>query len=174
MLISSLPQKTIEMTLDVVKSHKENLLNALNAFKSWLGNPDSTGLDLRFPRGVDNGFLLTSGLCANIGNINLFRGKSGCGHFIETVDYKINLHRIFELWPKFSGSMSYPVPSCNNTIGMAMFGPQAYESLRFSCAFSLYDASEEYGALRLELLDFIIECIEKDFRKFVRIDQFSY
>lgn len=52
---------------------------------------------------------------------------------------------LFEAWPKFSGSIVYPVPGCGGRSG----------SWAYNYAGDVWVG--EYGDLRWELLDFMIE-----------------
>ena len=84
-------------------------------------------------------------------------GMSICG----LVDYRVhNVHkgsigilfsRIWVNWPKFSGSIRYPVPSPN--------GRPPSEEYYWAQGGTMWEG--EYGKLRLELLDFLIEELEK-------------
>lgn len=58
------------------------------------------------------------------------------------------LQRLFSLWPKYSGDQTFPIPG----------GYVAYQSAAWSTAMW----SGEYGALRKELLNFMIEQLEKE------------
>lgn len=59
------------------------------------------------------------------------------------------LNAAFQAWPKFSGQKSWPVPCPNGG------APEvAYSS---AGKHVMWNAQEPYGALRLELLDFLIE-----------------
>lgn len=62
--------------------------------------------------------------------------------------YGEDLRRLFKLWPKFSGYSGYPVPG-----GFTAF---------WRAAGTKYMWSGEYGNLRKELLNFMIEQLEKE------------
>lgn len=64
----------------------------------------------------------------------------------------------FEIWPKFSGMLGWPVPSAESVPSADPM--KTYYSA--SDAGSLWDETTEYGRLRYELLDFLIEQIKKD------------
>lgn len=66
------------------------------------------------------------------------------------VDYQEELAEAFEAWPKFSGSIQWPVP-CPNA-GSPM---EAYAN---SC--NMWNPEDAYGALRLELLDHMVQHFE--------------
>jgi hypothetical protein len=70
-----------------------------------------------------------NGICANI-----------------TKGYELQLMKLFKMWPKFSGSLLYPVP--HSGIGASL----AYNTIQ-----DLWDKSTEYGRDRWEFLDFLIE-----------------
>ena len=61
------------------------------------------------------------------------------------------LFSLFKAWPKFSGTLNFPVP---------------HPTEPFSAAGAYYAAENkwegEYGALRMELLDFCINELEKE------------
>ena len=59
----------------------------------------------------------------------------------------------FKQWPKFSGSSTYPVP-----------GVFASSATAFECArpTEMWSPSHPYGALRRELLQFLIDELEKE------------
>ncbi len=61
------------------------------------------------------------------------------------------LWRLFRLWPKYSGSIDYPIPGSYQAFWFA----QKYGSMW----------SGEYGKLRKELLNFMIEQLEKELAK---------
>jgi hypothetical protein len=63
--------------------------------------------------------------------------------------YHGELHGV-ESWPKFSGNSTYPVPETSKTPGRAFF------EIR-----NMWDNNTEYGRNRWELLDFLIDYIEK-------------
>ena len=58
------------------------------------------------------------------------------------------LKRLFALWPKFSGCAVYPVPGSGAAYGRAVSSKRLW--------------SGEYGRLRKELLNFMIEQLEKE------------
>ena len=80
----------------------------------------------------------TLGICRKFDCYYL--GDATYGHF--------ELRRLFRLWPKYSGDIVYPVPG----------GHEAFWSaVRYETTWS-----GEYGKLRKELLNFMIEQLEKE------------
>ena len=60
----------------------------------------------------------------------------------------------FKKWPKFSGDIDFPVPSVTNASSKLAF---------FFCGFwDMWTPSHPYGALRRELLEFLIQEMEKE------------
>ena len=66
----------------------------------------------------------------------------------DTIDCNEELWRLFALWPKFSGRLVYPIPGA----GATYWAAQAHRTMW----------SGEYGNLRKELLNFMIEQLEKE------------
>lgn len=66
--------------------------------------------------------------------------------------YEPLLYTAFQAWPKFSGQKTWPVPC-----PMGESPEQAYSS---AGSHTMWNAKDPYGALRLELLDFLIEHFE--------------
>jgi len=84
------------------------------------------------------------GLCANIYDQSLVLGIPV--HGSELSDY-------FEAWPKYSGVAKFPVQSPERLSPEAQY----WKSHNMYCG--------EYGLLRLELAQFIIESLEKDYEE---------
>lgn len=59
----------------------------------------------------------------------------------------------FQEWPKFSGNNAYPVPGRNDD------GEEIHHAIAFceSSDEAMWSGNHPYGALRLELLDFLID-----------------
>jgi hypothetical protein len=69
---------------------------------------------------------------------------------------------IFKTWPKFTGDLTYPVPCPGgHTVvdGEVVFGAKAAKEA-YNLAYDMYTGP--YGALRLELLDHLIEFLERE------------
>lgn len=80
----------------------------------------------------------THGICGEFDRC--YRGDAVYGSF--------ELRRLFRLWPKYSGDVVYPIPG-------------SYQAYRFAKKYgSMW--SGEYGKLRKELLNFMIEQLEKE------------
>lgn len=63
------------------------------------------------------------------------------------------MHRAYPKWPKYSGNVTFPVPG----------GANIYDFHREHQPIgSMWDRNTEYGRLRLELLDFLIEQLESE------------
>lgn len=81
-----------------------------------------------------------------------FKRRSICEefsrHYRGDDHYGEDLRRLFKLWPKFSGQSVFPVPG-----GFTAF---------CRAAGTKYMWSGEYGQLRKELLNFMIEQLEKE------------
>ena len=77
-----------------------------------------------------------SGLCANLGAL-----PSGAWW-----DFK----GLCKAWPLFSGDGVYPVPACEGSDPEFMY----FDTSEIGC---LWDTSTEYGRLRWQLLDWLIE-----------------
>lgn len=72
---------------------------------------------------------------------------------LEDYTYTISdniMHKMFKMWPKFSGNIEYPIPG----------GRKAYTESYDNK--TLWDKSSEYGQLRWELLDFMIETLQTE------------
>ena len=66
---------------------------------------------------------------------------------ITGLDYCDSLNAAFEAWPKFSGDLIYPIPC-----------PEGGQPMRaFMGSKRMWDAEDAYGALRLELLGFMVQ-----------------
>ncbi|AYD82437.1 hypothetical protein HOU35_gp017 [Acinetobacter phage vB_AbaM_B09_Aci05] len=71
------------------------------------------------------------------------------------------------MWPKCSGDLCYPIPNPYIENPTHLDNEDVYQDISKSGRYSLYDVSSEYGQLRLELLDFLIETIKKDFDLYI-------
>ena len=99
----------------------------------------------------------TSGICEAL-------GIHGCNGISRT--------RYFRSWPKFSGSGIFPVPDPATEkwwyrllgVFFKRFNKRANSGNLFCDAVRLYGSmwTGKYGALRLELLDHVIECVESE------------
>ena len=69
-------------------------------------------------------------------------------HYHGCFDKSEDLRRLFRLWPKFSGCAVYPVPGSGAAFSRAVSTKRLW--------------SGEYGKLRKELLNFMIEQLEKE------------
>lgn len=67
----------------------------------------------------------------------------------RSVGYQHDLIKLFELWPKYSGSIVFPIPG----------GMLAYNEAKLND--TLWDLNTEYGQLRWELLEWLIEELQK-------------
>lgn len=98
----------------------------------------------------------THGICSNVVEVMMFRNLLGgwhsCGGGTSSDVYDI-ISDLSRHWPKYSGNINYPVPA-PGCLGGPDMAKQA--EVHYGC-----DAwAGEYGALRRELLDFIIERLE--------------
>lgn len=83
-------------------------------------------------------------------------GDTSCG-ICRAIDVKVGdliptsgmLEKLFVKWPKFSGCVVYPIEG----------KWQAYDSARFNR--TLWDRNTEHGQLRWELLEWLIEELQK-------------
>lgn len=66
------------------------------------------------------------------------------------------LTELFTLWPKFSGNVGYPIYS-----GSLRHASAKNEYFFYQHRSSLWDEKTEYGKLRIELLQFCIDYLEK-------------
>jgi len=157
-----------ELTPELVKKYiftgddKADLLAILKIFRDWVGNPTSRTLKIVSQNGINNGFSLSSGIC---GNINFIWVDSTEDKI--SIDLMIPLHKIFKLWPKCSGDLCYPIPNPYVENPTHLDNADVYQDISKSGRYSLYDKSSEYGQLRLELLDFLIETIKTDFDLYI-------
>lgn len=102
------------------------------------------------------GPLFNLGLCKNLlDNLDKLVPEGTCG--ITSSELKKWLFEQFELWPKFSGDIHYPIP-CPEDCDSA-YPDTLYEVARIEGF--MWDSSHSYGALRWELLDFLIAQAEK-------------
>lgn len=74
-----------------------------------------------------------SGICANLDAI-----------FDDFFEFRITFHEIYKKWPKFSGSLVYPIAE----------HPEYYDNP--------FKWEGESGKLRWELVDFLIQQLEND------------
>lgn len=88
------------------------------------------------------------GICAALDQLELdVYGSAAYINAEDTVAYQLKI--LFERWPKHSGTETYPVPSPDSTRSAdAMF----YYAMDKDAMWK-----GEYGALRKELLDFLIQ-----------------
>lgn len=86
----------------------------------------------------------SSGICNNVARLG-YDGLSGT-HAVGVIVGALALS-----WEKHSGSYMYPIPPTGN----ATSGREAYENYK-----NHWDRSTKYGALRHELLDFLIKKVE--------------
>lgn len=82
------------------------------------------------------------GICSNITGI---RPWFGLGRFEDRCKAWQTLKAAIARWPKHGGDMTYPVPG----------GEEAYDAARETD--SHWDVNSEYGRLRFELLDWVIQ-----------------
>jgi len=88
------------------------------------------------------------GICWNV-QLHLHGSSLGYSAQQRLLDY---MYRLFPLWSKFSGDCSFPVPT--------------YAKSRYSTPRDIYMNSENlyeglYGELRIDLLYFVIDLLEK-------------
>ena len=94
------------------------------------------------------------------------RVASGTNHKDEGICYNLflddcsvefeALNELFTLWPKFSGNVGYPIYS-----GSLRHASAKNEYIFYQHRSSLWDEKTEYGKLRIELLQFCIDYLEK-------------
>ena len=94
------------------------------------------------------------------------RVASGTNHKDEGICYNLfldhcsgeleALNELFTLWPKFSGNVGYPIYS-----GSLRHASAKNEYIFYQRRSSLWDEKTEYGKLRIELLQFCIDYLEK-------------
>ncbi|QIW91661.1 hypothetical protein vBAbaMD22_148 [Acinetobacter phage vB_AbaM_D22] len=165
-----------ELAPELVKEYtfigvdKIDLLAILKIFREWVENPTSRTLKIVSENGIINNFSLSSGVCGNISCIYKYFTKKNfiSGEVVEyNVDLVIMLHKIFIKWSKYSGEISYPIPNPYIENPSVYDNEGIYRLTSQNGRFSMYDKATKYGQLRLELLDFIIECIENDFNLYV-------
>lgn len=140
--------------VQMARDHKQSALAILKTFREWVANPDTQTLTIMTSLGEKSYFSLTSGLCGNIAYLQRSKATS----------YRIELSAIFQSWPKYSGDLRYPVPSPYESL----CSRSVYYDLSTN-PYSMYDQSHEYSKSRLELLDYLIEKIEKDFNRYVHV-----
>ena len=66
----------------------------------------------------------------------------------------MDLKHLFIQWPKFTGSIVYPIPGVN--------GASPHDTYQYTYAFDMWNPNHPYGALRLELLDWLIQELSKE------------
>lgn len=89
---------------------------------------------------------LYAGICISVDEVMYINGVPMC----DSTHARARRKEIFRTWPKFSGTLSYPVPSTN---------PELSAEACFH--FTSDKWSGEYGQLRRELLDYLIEELSK-------------
>lgn len=151
--IYELPINKVEF-VNMTRDHKQSALAILKTFREWVANPDTQTLTIMTSLGEKSYFSLTSGLCGNIAYLQRSKATS----------YRIELSAIFQSWPKYSGDLRYPVPSPYKSL----CSRSVYYDLSTN-PYSMYDQSHEYSKSRLELLDYLIGQIEKDFNRYVHV-----
>ena len=93
----------------------------------------------------------SSGICHSLYAIILYMSKNE----INGVQvYPNNMYELFNSWEKFSGNIFYPVPSPDNTLNE--------EDIYIKTKNVWFG---EYGQLRIELLDFMIETLQSELSK---------
>jgi len=87
-----------------------------------------------------------------------FNNAGICGNlFLDQRSKDVELlNKLFILWPKFSGYVLYPVASGGHT-----FKNDRDEFIYYQNIDKLWDEKTEYGKLRIELLQFCIDYLEK-------------
>ena len=91
------------------------------------------------------------GICANVEGYLYDKYQDDSFNVAETIG------KLSQKWPKWSGSLTYPVPIPENLVTSTV--RTSYWAFCF-----LPKWEGEYGALRLELLDFLIEELENELR----------
>lgn len=92
-------------------------------------------------------FIEHFGICGNVFSIEELETPF-INEYYEKVE-KFLAKCVFAKWPKFSGKLYAPIPHVDG----------AY--IAFARIYNKWDKSTEYGCLRWELLDFLIEEISK-------------
>lgn len=101
--------------------------------------------DLKNQQGKDGG------ICANVEGYLHDKYRDDAFHAAEVIA------EMAQKWPKWSGSLTYPVPCPENLV------TSAHHTSYWAFGF-LPKWEGAYGALRLELLDFLIEELENELR----------
>lgn len=70
---------------------------------------------------------------------------------LESASLDALLEQAFEAWPKYSGDDAYPIPG----------GEEAFDQTHRD---DMWNPNHPYGALRLELLDYLINYFEEKLR----------
>lgn len=74
-----------------------------------------------------------------------------------SAEAKSILQECFKAWPKFSGSLSYPVPSVTH-------GLTPRDEYTCASGFDMWSKDEPYGALRWELVDHCIAYLKEQLK----------
>jgi hypothetical protein len=83
-------------------------------------------------------------------------GRTDRGSLCQEVTYPIELHTYFYSWKHFSGNAFYPVPQSKRVV---IGDPsRKYIDALYLGAFW----TKEYGRLRYNLLEHIIQCLEEE------------
>lgn len=89
------------------------------------------------------------GICSNLRN-------KVYGEGLDPYELWLIMQQAFYTWPKFSGDINYPINDPYNEVS----------------AHRVYDQlpkwTGEYGALRFELLDHVIDCLKKEIESATR------
>jgi hypothetical protein len=90
-----------------------------------------------------------SGICGAV--VGVWMDKCP-GYSHKRLAHKLDC--MFSEWPKFSGSLDYPIPS-------NLFGAQRAYLVAFNQD-AMWDKTTEYGLLRWELLEWLIESLKTE------------
>ena len=109
---------------------------------------------LKFP----NLIITNSGICYNVCLI----------HFDTRSDYaavRTAMNYLFRKWPKFSGNIGYPIPVPKDNSAFSA------ENVYYDSAYRyMWDKYNSYGALRYELVHFMIETGEQLLKENKEVD----
>lgn len=136
---------------------KGDVLLWLNTFKEFVTEQKYHNAKVTMGSHIDH-YSLTAGLCAHINYLHV------CGKVIT-----LDLYALFRMWPEYSGSINYPVPSCEKNLRpSAMYDYVKWGNSNdvLNQEVGLYSRNHEYGKARLRLLDFIIEKVDKEFDQY--------
>ena len=86
----------------------------------------------------------------------VFTGICGYLYSRDYIDDSIKLENYFKKWPHFSGSLRYPIPGIYYNNKDPEF---AYNKIKYK---NFYNINHPYGAMRINLLDFLISELEKE------------